>query len=400
MIFAILPYIMKETLREKIWESLPAIEYEQVYINPGLGTLIAALEHTLHNKKIAILFNDDVPRSSFWQPLPILPETAASLIQMRKVKATLSKWSELFPHLIRPIKTVYGFYNHSNGYLKMADTLLGHSGSELTRAAVLSEIPYFGKYFLKNTSGWLFSEILVNIPRLKIGLLREIFERGGCVLNFVETTTDKGGIHLRDKQSSQTVLIKARKVVAEPETATRPAYLYARSPWFQFAMRLNYETHKLTFYEHEESVIIETTPIGSDQEMRKMISIFLGNNPKTIGLVHLPGDESVHLIKHFPKIFNEIRPVSPNGGSAHPPLEDYLETAYDLAKQTGITFTEFRSLYLKYGACTNWFTDRTYEWMPVLRNSHRLWRQAEQEFITSYEWGIPKTSDEAEIDLP
>ena len=395
-IFAILPYIMKETHRETIWETIRTGDYEQVYINPGLDTIVSALEQTLNHKSIILLFNDDIPRTSLWQTIPSLPITASAMLPMRRVKANLARWSDLFPHLVRPVKTVYGFHDLGAGYLKMVDALLGHSGTELAQAASLSEIPGLGKYFLRNTSGWLFNETLVNVPRIKIQLLREIYIRGGMVINHVDSQTHNGGVSLKDKFTADTIVLPTKNVIKEPEVLSRPAFKLPETPWFQFSMRLNYESHKLNFFEQDNHLLIETSHRGTIPEMRKMISIFLGNDAKTVSSVQIPSNETPVLSKRFPKIFTGIRPDSHLGGSNHPPLEDFIETAYDLAKQTGIGFADFRAIYLKYGACTNWFTDRTYEWMPVIRNTQRLWRQAEQEFCSKFEWGMYQTFVDSE----
>ncbi len=395
-IFAILPYIMKETHRETIWETIRTGNFEQVYVNPGLDTIVSALEQTMNRKSVIVLYTEDIPRTSLWQTISSLPETASSMLPTRRAKANLERWSNMFPHLIRPVKTIYGFYNLGSGYLKMTDALLGHTGTEITRAAMLTEIPHLGKYFLKNTSGWLFNETLVNLPRIKTGLLREIFARGGVVLNYVNIQKDDKGVYLKDKLNSESLFLPLKNLSKESEIPNRTLFQFPLSPWFQFSMRLNYESHRLNFFEQGNHLLIETSPLGTVQEMRKMISIFLGNDAKTVSPIQIPGDETPQLAKRFPKIFTQIRPESHLGGATHPPVEDFIETAYDLAKQTGIGFADFRSIYLKYGGCTNWLTDRTYEWMPVIRNSQRLWRQAEQEFCSRFEWGINQTSMDTE----
>jgi hypothetical protein len=69
------------------------------------------------------------------------------------------------------------------------------------------------------------------------------------------------------------------------------------------------------------------------------------------------------------------------------PVEDLMETAFDIAKQTGIGFQEFRTLYFRYGKGIDWMTERAYEWMTKERDTKIIWSRVETEYAAEFEWG-------------
>ena len=64
-----------------------------------------------------------------------------------------------------------------------------------------------------------------------------------------------------------------------------------------------------------------------------------------------------------------------------------METAFDIAKQTGIGFQEFRTFYFRYGKAIDWMTERAYDWMIKERDAKIIWSRAEADYAATFEWG-------------
>lgn len=70
-------------------------------------------------------------------------------------------------------------------------------------------------------------------------------------------------------------------------------------------------------------------------------------------------------------------------------LKDYYEIClekFDLAKQTGISFEEFKIYFHRYGKAIDEITETAYQLLGQTRNPGKLWEEAEQEYQKKYEW--------------
>jgi len=70
------------------------------------------------------------------------------------------------------------------------------------------------------------------------------------------------------------------------------------------------------------------------------------------------------------------------------PVEDIMETAFDISKQTGVSFQEFRDLYYRYGTAMDNLTEEAYQLMNQTREYSFIWEKVIQDYCEKYEWKI------------
>jgi len=59
---------------------------------------------------------------------------------------------------------------------------------------------------------------------------------------------------------------------------------------------------------------------------------------------------------------------------------------FDIAKQTGISYPEFKILFHRYGAGIDIMIDEAYERMNNTRNPQKIWNETEEWFQKKFEW--------------
>ena len=72
-------------------------------------------------------------------------------------------------------------------------------------------------------------------------------------------------------------------------------------------------------------------------------------------------------------------------------MDDNYETClekFDLAKQTGISYSEFKKLFYRYGTGIDEMIEYAYDTMNEIRDAEKIWDYVERLFQEKYEWKI------------
>ncbi|TKG93447.1 hypothetical protein EYV94_17010 [Puteibacter caeruleilacunae] len=66
-------------------------------------------------------------------------------------------------------------------------------------------------------------------------------------------------------------------------------------------------------------------------------------------------------------------------------LSEVCDEKFDIAKQTGIAYSDFAKLFYLYGSQVDWMTDQAYEMMSQTRDAEVIWKKVENDFLDQYE---------------
>lgn len=383
---------MRETNRTEILNSIHGTGFHRRYADPGLKEILDALSNTLQHKNVVLAFSGDLFRSDDWQYVPLLPENLLDLPAALHRFTVMSSWNKWVPYLFRPVKTIYAGYGRSSAFIHLTDLMFGYDFHKKTVRTSLENISSMGMHFAPGVSSFAFQDVIVNVSRLKIRLLREIFERGGSVITSVDIRQKEGHLILKDRLSGQSAEVEG---ISEP--VSRPGnirfYELDKLPWPRFSMRFRKQGNTFVLHETDCRPSVYVLPYPE----KALIQEFVYH--------HLPGccaklRAPVEKIREFPAIYqnfqNPLKSWLKQENKLHSgvrPVEDLLETAFDIAKQTGISFQEFSSLYYRYGQQVEWMTDMVYDKMAAIRDPKELWTTAEQLYQQKYEWAPENTGN-------
>lgn len=377
---------MRETNRKEILNSIRGNSFHKTYVNPGLKEIIEALRETLQQKKVALFFSEDLQRGDDWQYIPLLPENWLDLPAAFHRYVHFKHWSKWVPHLFRPVKTIYAGYPHSSFFIQLTDLLFHYDFHRKTVRTSLEKLNSRGMMFPRSVPSFAFQDSAVNVSRFKIKLLREIFNRGGTVITHMDVLEDQAHLRLTDKQTGISLVIEGS---AEPIINSDIIRYVAldKLPWPWFSMRYREQGNTFVLHETGGQPAIYVLPHPDESLIREFVN---GCFRDFTGIISTPVFKEIEyrvlyqnispLLKNFMIQDKTIQP-------ADRPVEDLMESAFDLAKQSGISFRKFSILYYRYGQQVEWMTDVAYERMAETRNTEELWTYAEQLYQHKFEWG-------------
>lgn len=377
---------MKETNRDEIWQNIEGEVPYGVRVNPELNQLLAALADILDGKKVMVLFREDMPRDDDWQPIPLLPLTWFQVPKVLRKTRSLSYWAQMASHLVRPMKTIWLGTDISSRKLRWIDRLMGYHLHHASQWIDVSEIDIQGFSFPSQSSAFGFQEWKVNVGRLFMELCKEIHFRGGIVLNYAEVELSGEGVILYDLVTGAKKLIKSQ-IIAHGGTATRPEVDLGLPPWSGFFMRVPFHDDFLELIDREGKlkasmilskdydILVDAVQnlLGTDVHEARL------DNRQAYGLEVL-GEPPLKKLQSFRLM------AAPNVDGS--PVEDIMETAFDISKQTGVSFQEFRDLYYRYGTAMDNLTEEAYQLMNQTREYSFIWEKVIQDYCEKYEWKI------------
>jgi hypothetical protein len=377
---------MNETKREEILEIAGSGRFDLAFQNPGIKEIAEALLAVLNKQRVILIFTEDIERGDYMVPVSTLPVSTIILPFRWIMQKRLKQWSGLSPHLFRPVKTIYAGWKIPAARIKFTDLLWGNNFTQKSSRLTLSDIAEPGHHLSDMPDGWAFQEYMVNVTRLKMEMLKEIHKLKGVVLNYAELESYSGNLSVIDKLSQCRLSIGSLAVKAG-KPLFRDVFATPDSPWPGFSMQIKSKGGRIFLYDCGENLIAGSEPETCEEELLKVIQS-LQRRDLTIPIVKQKIREESRIFRNrLPLPLKNLRLENAAGGTGHRPVEDLTETAFDLAKQTGIGFQEFRKLFLRYGLGIDWITERAYEWMATTRDPQKIWDQAEKEFSAWYEWG-------------
>lgn len=376
---------MRETNRAEILSSIYCAGYSKIYADPGLKEILIALSDTLQQKKVILAFSGDIYRGDDWQYIPLLPENWLDLPPAFQRFSLISCWNKWVPHLFRPVKTIYAGYSRSSAFIYLTDLLFGYDFHKKTVRTRLETISTMGMQIAPGIPSFAFQDSVVNLSRLKIKLLREIFERGGVVITLVDIRQKGSRLELRDRLTGKTAEVEGTMEPVSIPGSIR-CFDLDKLPWPRFSMRFRKKGNTFVLHETDGRPAVYIMPQPDESLIREFVNSHFRTSSAELR-------DSFEKTLEFPAIYEKIPHRVKSWlnqesklHSGERPVEDILETAFDIAKQTGIGFMEFSALFFRYGEHVEWMTDEVYERMAYTRNPDELWAYAEQLYHQKYEW--------------
>lgn len=376
---------MKETNRVEIINSIDNSRFDLAFVNPGFMEIVEALQTVLMKRRVILLFPGDIQREDDWRFISTLPKKIISMpsgfVQLRRLK----QWGNLAPHLFRPVKTIYAGRSIPNWYLKMVDLLLGNDFQKRSSQFTIADIPVLGSHLKVHQKGSVFQDYKVNISRLKMELLKEIHLKGGVVINHAEISNIDRKFLFTDNLQGGNKVFECSLQSITPENVQK-VYSTRELPWPDFSIRIKSGKCEILMYDYNGKLAIVTEPDTSYETFLKAFSfVWKGKLPELMEEATTYGRINFLKMK-IPRFLRDYVLECAPGKMGNRPMEDLMETAFDVAKQTGIGFQEFRTLYFRYGKGIDWMTERAYEWMTKERDAKKIWNSVESEYVASFEW--------------
>jgi hypothetical protein len=377
---------MKITVRDEIWQHIEGGVPYDIRVNPDLKQLFVALADVIGGKKVMVIFNGDIPRDDDWHFVPLLPMTFMQIPSVLRKLRRLKYWEDLASHLVRPVKTIWSGTSYTPWKLRMVDRFRGNQLHNASQWIDLSDIPVQEFAFANISSAFGYQEWKMNIGRLIMELCKEIHFRGGIVLNYAEVEASGEGTILNDLVTGAHKLILARSIV-QGKMTSRPEVEMGLTPWSGFVMRIPYHDDYLELIDREGKLMACMVFSKDHGLLAEAVRKFLGTGVQDLKW----GSRQSHDLDDFSELPSdklEGYRLMAAPGVDNSPVEDAMETAFDISKQTGISFKEFRDLYYRYGAAMDHLTEEAYQIMNQSREYSFIWERVIQEYSERFEWKI------------
>jgi hypothetical protein len=345
-------------------------KFDTAFINPCIDRVLEATEQLINGSKVLLVFENPLNRTDNFQLTELFP---LHIYDFPRTIKTNKLWKKLFllcPHLVQPQKVIYSHSKKVRTIARLADILFKNQFN--TKSVFIDRKRPDNFSFLKtdHLKGVIYQEYKVNVSRIFIEILKYFELNGGKILfkayHPEEITT-----------------------VIQCHSINRQSYLLSVEVPSNFAFVKSYKKDIFRFTEKKNNLQVDPINASSDKlskeeilhRTQKIIS-FESNSMKEIELISFL---SIQSLKNILKVIDKTLPGSFENAQIKDNYELSLEK-FDLAKQTGITYPEFKILYHRYGAGIDKMIDVAYEKMDKTRDPQKIWEMAEKEFQMEYEW--------------
>ncbi len=352
-------------------QSYKSNRYDIAFINPDIDNVLAAIEQVQKGEKVQLFFENDLLRTDIFQLTQIFPYRAIHLFRSAQQKQNLNKLFLLAPHLFQLQKVFYLQSKPSKKYANIVDLFLRN---QLNEKSVIVNQPLPGNlsfFKMEALKGLVIHEYKVNVSRLFVELLKYFELKGGKVL-----MNEK----FPHNEISKIIRCKNEK---------RSSYLLTTETVPGFALIQKSGKIRIQFFEQNGHLQIDFlgastsqfTKNSSTNELKKHIHF----NTDLLEEVEWQHFISAKTISKFLEIVKEPLPNSFANSQISDNYELSLEK-FDIAKQTGISYPQFKILFHRYGAGIDEMIDVAYEKTSLLRNAEEIWEKTEEWYQKKYEW--------------
>lgn len=355
-------------------------------VNPGLPEALQALQLQLSGKPVLAVYETDLVRTDRWEIFHTFPLSFLQLFRCLAKRNWLIKLRQPAPHLFRPVKTLYAGNGLPGSWLVQAtDALWKNQYQQKTRKVKLKNeldsLPW------EVTEAWLFEEIQVNVTRLTTELLKAVFASGGTVLNYLQVEEKKGQLLLRDSLSGNHLRCEA-PLFRKQKTPDRPAMLLNFLPWENFSLVYSEKNCRWLLNGISSPIAVTATSrSGKHNSVEAAANRFAAFSPE---ITTLPGNELLQAGPRLPALLPDYRLPCSFAGVTPEKIPEMLEQQFDIAKQTRISYSDFKTFFHRYGAAIESLTERAYELLAESRSPTLTWEKAEAEYRLNYEWDLPR----------
>ena len=357
-------------MKNKDSQSTSSRKFDTAYINPCIDRVIEAIEWQKSGSKVLLVFENPLNRSDNFQFTETFPLGFTNIANAYFAKKRWMKLFKLCPHLVQAQKVIYSHSKKVSSISKITDFLYkDHLNSKST---LIAQKKPENLSFLKskNLSGVIFQEYKINVSRLFIEILKHFESIGGKILLKAFRPEEVVTIIQCNFNQKQRIIIP----VKVPDNFTLvQAYNKAIFRFVEKNNRLQVDA-----INKSANKLSNNSVISKVQELLSFDASQV-DEIKTDSFLSLP------TIKNITNIITEPLPGSFKDAQIKDNYELSLEK-FDIAKQTGITYPEFKILYHRYGNSIDEMIDSAYEKMNESRDPIKIWEGVESEFQSKYEW--------------
>ena len=346
-------------------------KYDVAYINPGFNNIIEAMARLNNRQKVLLVFENELIRNDRFQLTQTFP---LHLIDLPKTVKNSRLWQELFllsPHLIQPQKVIY---SHSKGVSTVAKIIdLFFQNTFNTKSISLNKQTPKNLSFLKteDLNGIIFQEYKVNVSRFLIELIKYFELNGGKIVIKESLVSEEISTVIHCKIENK------RSFIVALETPSNIAWVN------KIGNTIFHFTEKENKLQVDTIRAAKRTP--SKKQVLSELSKVVTFNSSQVEEIELPLFLSAKTVANILKTFHKSLP----GSFLNATLQDNYELSlekFDIAKQTGITYPQFKILFHRYGTGIDEMIDEAYEKMNKTRDAKKIWKEVEEWFQKKYEW--------------
>lgn len=347
-----------------------SLKYDTAFINPCIDKVLEAISYQKNGQKVILVFQKPLTRTDRFQVSGTFPYHFGELFKMAKKTRLLKKMFLLSPHLVQAQKVVYQKNGNLKTFTKIIDLILKKTITEKSDQ-IHQKVPENLSFLNFNKlQGIVFQEYKINVSRLFIAFLKYFELMGGKIL------IDK--IYPREDI----------KTVINCKNENTNSFLTNIESPSNFAFVTKIKKNKFRLFENNKFLQIELNSKSenkSKNEIQKNIEKVVKAKIETFQELDTTFSFSTKKLQNILKTIENSLP----GTFEKTQLKDNYELSlekFDIAKQTGITYPEFKLLFHRYGKGIDEMIDEAYEKMNETRDSKKIWNQVENWYQKKYEW--------------
>lgn len=345
-------------------------KFDTAYINPCIDRVLEAIEWQKGGSKVLLVFENPFDRGDNFQFTETFP---LSFMGIPHAYSSKKKWLKLFdlcPHLVQAQKVIYAHSNNIKTISKITDFIYKDHFNSKSTFIHQKKPENFSFLKAEYLSGIVFQEYKINVSRMFIAILKHFEAFGGKVLLKAFRPEEVITIIQCNPNPKQRIIIP----IKTPENFV---YVQANK---KAIFRFHEKNHKL-----QVDTINKSANNLSYSLLLSHIQGLIKFDTTQTKEIKIDSFLSLPTIKKILKVISAPLPGSFKNTQIKDNYELSLEK-FDIAKQTGITYPDFKILYHRYGSAIDEMTDSAYEIMNQERDPNKIWALVEKEHQSKFEW--------------
>lgn len=363
------------------------IHYDFVYINPGLENILQALAELKNRQKVLLVFENDLERNDRFFITRTFPFHLFEIPVLMQQFRILESVIKLIPHLFQSHKVLYVNQNQTSKFTAtLADYKYKNTYQkklEIFTPAQLEQLSFLRNIFKKSI---YFHEHKLNVSRLFIELLKYFYAEGGTVKVNLPVNIEKNKlIFLQTKE----IATGNNIYVCTIEKNT--SYLLPAGMPHGFSMVYKDSKPAFRFTGQQKGTLAVPINTVSEKVSRQTFltfakALFTTKIDRIIATEKVEEPSPEIQKKLVEQIQHPLDCAFENTGFND--LNERCLEKFDLAKQTGILYADFKIIFHRYGNTVDQMTEEAYILMNEFRDPEKIWNLVEENVQKKYEWGI------------
>ncbi len=345
--------------------------FNYTFVNPGFYDFPEILNLQKEGKRIRIVFENDLFRIDFFQVSMLFPFYFSEVFHKKYEWEKFRKAIKTVPHLFLSQKV---FYIGNRRKAQFADVLLKNRFQQKMQVLLPEQKKAFDFLNPDFQTGLFFQEYRMNVSRFFIELLHYFAEKGGEV-------------KILEKETFSKELDFGKTIFCSTHTTT--IFKASVETFPGFYMQVLWNSKRFCLNENEN--VLEIQMVGKSEnpveieEIVQLLEFYFRIKKPAVKIEKIPLQLSFSVLH---EIVSLVEPPTP-GAFEQAGFENMFELCrekFDIARQTGIDFPEFKLLFHRYGKNIDELIDRAYETMNEVREPSKIWAKTEAAFQKEKEW--------------